>query len=231
MFTGILDTWLFLLKWTTKNVSYRWGAGPVWGQRQDWAAGERDDQDRDVGGVGWEANLGWQAWGAGSSGPEMSIHDDPRLGAAAGRGSLWSRDDAHGQTWCKQCSPGTGGELLGGMSWRDWGQKQPTCRQPKRGARLFLSTHLGSRFKGPLPVVPLSYINLDYMMFIDNFGTWVYNDTQFLIQEQDSFPLLQFLLLGSSFQYRSYRSCTSLLSVLFFLNLFCCYWVLKKLYL
>ena len=27
-------------------------------------------------------------------------------------------------------------------------------------------------------------------MFIDNFGTWVYNDTQFLIQEQDSFPLL-----------------------------------------
>ena len=213
MFTAILDSWLFLLKWTTKNETYRGGAGPVWGQRQDWAAGERDDQARVVGGVGWEANLGWQAWGAGSSGPEMSIHADLRLGAAAGRGSLLSRGDAPGQTWCKQCSPGTGGELLGGMRWGDWGQIQPPCRQQKRGARLFLGTHLGSRFKWPLPVGPLSYINLDYMMFIDNFGTWVYNDTQFLIQEQDSFPLLQFLLLGSSFQFRSYRSCTSLLSV------------------
>ena len=111
-------------------------------------------------------------------------------------------------------------ELWGGMWWGDWVQIQPPRRQQKRGARLFLSTHLGSRFKGPLPVVPLCYINLDYMMFIDNFGTWVYNDTQFLIQEQDSFPLLQFLLLGSSFQFRSYRSCTSLLSVFrgFFLN-------------
>ena len=193
----------------------RWEGWP--GQRCGWG--------------GWEANLGWQAWGAGSSGPEMSIHADLRLGAAAGRGSLLSRGDAPGQTWCKQCNPGTGGELCGGMSWRDWGQIQPPRRQQKRGARLFLSTHLGSRFKGPLPVGPLCYINLDYMRFIDNFGTWVYNDTQFLIQEQDSFPLLQFLLLGSSFQYRSYRSCTSLLNVLFFLNLFCCYWVLKKLYL
>ena len=121
-------------------------------------------------------------------------------------------------------------ELWGGIRWGDWGQIQPTCRQQKRGARLFLSTHLGSRFKWPLPVGPLSYINLDYMMFIDNFGKWVYNDTQFLTQEQDSFLLLQFLLLGSSFQFRSYRSCTSLLSVFrgFFLNLHCCYWVLKN---
>ena len=156
------------------GLGCRWEGWP--GQRCGWG--------------GWEANLGWQAWGAGSSGPEMSIHMDPRLGAAAGRGSLLSRGDAPGQTWCKQCNPGTGGELCGGMRWGDWGQIQPPCRQQKRGARLFLGTHLGSRFKWPLPVGPLSYINLDYMMFIDNFGTWVYNDTQFLIQEQDSFPLL-----------------------------------------
>ena len=190
MSTSIVDSWLILFKWTTKNQTYRWGAGPVWGQRQDWAAGERGGRARDVGGAGWEANWGWQAWGAGSSGREMSNHVDSRLGAAAGCRSLWSQGDAHGQMWYKQCNPGTGGELRGGMSWRDWGQIQPPRRQQKRGARLFLSTHLGSRFKGPLPVVPLCYINLDYMMFIDNFGTWVYNDTQFLIQEQDSFPLL-----------------------------------------
>ena len=143
----------------------------------------------------------------------MSNHVDSRLGTAAGHRSLWSRGDAHGQMWYKQGNPGTGGELQGGMRWGDWGQIQLPRRQQKRGARLFLGTHLGSWFKGPLPVGPLSYINLDYMMFIDNFGKWVYNDTQFLIQEQDSFPLLQFLLLGSSFQFRSYRSCTSLLSV------------------
>ena len=208
MFTGRLDSWLFWLKWTTKNE----------GQGLSEVRGRTGLQVRGVARpemwVGWVgANLGWQAWGAGSSGPEMSIDTDPRLGAAAGRGSLLSRGDAPGQTWCKQRNPGTGGELRGGMRWGDWGQIQPPCRQQKRGARLFLGTHLGSRFKGPLPVVPLCYINLDYMMFIDNFGKWAYNDTQLLIQEQDSFPLLQFVLLGSSFQFHSYRSCTSLLSV------------------
>ena len=80
---------------------------------------------------------------------------------------------------------------------------------------------------------PLFYIYLDYVSVIDNFGPWIYNDTHFLTQKQDDiFHLLKLLLLGGNFQFCSYRSCMSLLSlfpvflpVLLLLSLF------KKLYL
>ena len=43
---------------------------------------------------------------------------------------------------------------------------------------------------------------------------WIYNGTHFLTQKEDDiFHLLKFLLLGSNFQFYSYRSCPLLLSL------------------
>ena len=43
---------------------------------------------------------------------------------------------------------------------------------------------------------------------------WIYNGTHFLTQKEDDiFHLLKFLLLGSNFQFHSYGSCMSLLSL------------------
>ena len=187
----------------------------------------------DVGGAGWEANLRWGAWGAGKSGGEMSNHVGWKLGAASCCWSLVSvvprccsqpkltqATQTRDRSWA----------ALGLWGGRVEGRYSPAVGSRKGGPGCFWGTRLRSQFSWPLTVGPLFYIYLDYVSVIDNFGPWIYNDTHFLTQRQDDiFHLLKLLLLGGNFQFCSYRSCTLLLSLFpVFFNLFCCYWVFKK---